>query len=166
MARRSNLKIYNVEYKIERIVEREKFEGALDCEFEDSEEELEEVIIDIQMGGDNFFGVTFEATEMLSKAFGEKEYELLGIQEIPNVEIMNWPGENSPCDCPVCKAKEMSDEDVMMFTCPDCNKNIRVAHGEWEGINCPHCGEIILQDNIIDLGKNQYKAIKIEEKKG
>ena len=54
----------------------------------------------------------------------------------------------------------------MIFACPECNKNIRVAHGDWESINCPECGEMILQDNIIDLGKNQYKAIKIEEKKG
>jgi hypothetical protein len=81
MAGRSNLKIYNIEYTTEQKVERRMIDDTgMDVEFKmDDEDEFENVTLYMQIGGDNFYGATFEATEMLNEVYGENEYEILGI---------------------------------------------------------------------------------------
>ena len=159
------MKIYDIEYGFEKKIEYEKIEGMLDGEVENPEDEYEYVVNHIQIGNESFHKAVFEATEMLDEVLGEDEYNILAIQEVAGVEILNWPGEGEPCGCPQCRADRMADEDVMHFSCPECDFEIKAAPGDWEALNCPECEEVILHDNIIDLGKNKYKVIKIKEKK-
>jgi predicted RNA-binding Zn-ribbon protein involved in translation (DUF1610 family) len=159
------LKIYDIEYSFDKKIEYEKPEGMLDGELGEIEDEWEYIDAHMQIGGEDFHEAVFEATDMLDQALGEGEYTILAVQEVAGVDILNWPGENEPCSCPQCRADRMADEDVMHFNCPKCNHAIKAAPGDWEGLNCPNCGEEILHDNIIDLGKNKYKVIKIKEKK-
>jgi hypothetical protein len=140
-------------------------EGMLEGELPEEESHWETINDHIQIGGEDFHEAVFEATDILDDAFGEDAYTMLAVQEVAGVDILNWPGENEPCSCPQCRADRMADEDVMHFNCPKCNHAIKAAPGDWEGLNCPNCGEGILHDNIIDLGKNKYKVIKIKENK-
>ena len=160
------MKVYDIEYSFEKEIELIKPEGSLDGEFEELEvleNQFETIVSHIQIGNDNFHEATFEATDILDEVFGEVNYTILCVQEIPMIDILNWPGEGEPCNCPQCKADRMSDEDVMHFNCPECNEPLKTANDEWEYINCRKCGMVILRDNIIYMGKNKFKAIKIKD---
>jgi glutaredoxin len=159
------VKLYDIEYTFDREVKPEIMDGSLEGEFEEEQDMMEHVDTHLQLGCDNFETAVDEAIAMLDETFGDDIYNIVAIQEVAGVDILNWPGEGEPCNCPYCKAERMADEDVMCFACPYCGKEIRVAHGDWEAIPCIECGETILHDNIVDLGRNKYKAIKIQERK-
>ena len=48
-------------------------------------------------------------------------------------------------------AKEMDDENVMVFNC-ECKKALRVAKGSWPYVVCPECQNKILRSEIKEAG--------------
>ena len=159
------MKLYDIEYTFDRELKPEIIEGSLEGEFEEDQDMMEHIDAHLQLGCNNFEAAVEEAVSMLDETFEDTVYEIVAIQEVSGVDILNWPGEGEPCQCPYCKAERAAEEDIMRFNCPYCNNEINVVDGNWESIPCIECGEIILHDNIINLGRNKYKAIKIQERK-
>lgn len=159
------MKLYDIEYAFDIEIEEEKIEGALEDEIQETQARTQHTIMHIQLGCEDFGEAVNEANIMLDEIFEDGDYEILAIQEVSGVDILNWPGEGEPCGCPYCKAERAADEDIMKFDCPYCGKEIRVVDGDWEHIPCIECGEIIYHDNIINLGRNKFKAIKINDRK-
>ena len=159
------MKLYDIEYTFDREVKPERMEGSLEGEFEEEQDVIEHIDTHLQLGCNDFESAVEEALSMLDETFGDMDYNIVAIQEVSGVDILNWPGEGEPCQCPYCKAERMADEDIMHFACPYCGTEIKVADGDWDAIPCIECGESILHDNIINLGRNNYKAIKIQERK-
>lgn len=189
------MKIYDIEYnyekKVEFEVEEQQIPGALKGEFENFNnveeehedfEDIEIVNAHMQIGGFDFKSATMEAVNMLDSVFLNEEdeeneesydyeifpdgYEIVGVVEIQGLNILNWPGEGEPCDCPQCKAKLMADEDVMVFNCPDCQEEIKVPIDGWELVLCRKCECQILRSGVINLGNNKYTYLKLEDKEG
>ena len=159
------MKLYDIEYTFDRELKPEIIEGSLEGEFEEDQDMIEHIDTHLQLGCNNFEAAVEEAVSMLDETFEDTVYEIVAIQEVSGVDILNWPGEGEPCQCPYCKAERAAEEDIMRFNCPYCNNEISVVDGSWESIPCIECGEIILHDNIVNLGRNKYKAIKIQERK-
>jgi len=138
-------------------------EGMLEEEID--EEDLEETVANvIHVGAEDFFDATRIAMEILSEFFeSEEDYEIRSVKEMYGINVVNWAGENEPCDCPYCKAERMADEDLMHFDCPICKNIVKVADGEWEDIQCRECGTTIQRDRIIDIGRGKYKVIIINK---
>ena len=84
--------------------------------------------------------------------------------EVQGLNILNWPGEGVPCDCPQCRASNMADEDVIKIQCPDCGDELRLPIDEWGLVLCRKCECQILRSGVISLGNNKYTYIKLEDK--
>jgi len=182
---------YNFERKTEFDDEEEypQIPGALKGEFQDINkiedddgnykdfENIEIINMHMQIGSMDFQSATMEAIDMLDDAFGDEEgeyfyeykvfpegYEILGVVEVQGLNILNWPGEGNPCDCPQCQARDMAEEDVMVFNCPNCGNEIRVPIDSWNLVLCRKCECQILRSGVISLGNNKYTYLKLEEK--
>lgn len=154
------MKIWNVEYSV--LVDMRKLEsdGALDG----NEDDQELIDLDLQIGSEDFFEAGIMAEEILNNRFGENNYNITGCSEIPDVDVINWPGEEEPCNCPFCRAERMNPKDIMIFNCPKCEKEIKIAPTGWNSILCENCKEEISFNSIVGLGGNKYKVLKFENK--
>lgn len=164
------MKIYEISYTLAEEVELPEDVELPDGIDENDIRKFTECTI--HLGGNDIASVLEEAAYSIEAIHGDledeefiPEYEIAGIKELPNVDVINWPGEFEPCQCPQCRAKRMASEDVMHFNCPNCNHSIDAAPDNWETLYCSECDQEILHDNIIELGDNKYKVIKISERK-
>lgn len=159
------MKIYEIDYSFEH--EYELPEGILPEEVDD-EERYEYVSANMFIGAPDFDTAWDWATDMLEQVFppidGISQYELRGVKEIQGMDILNWPGEEDPCNCPFCRAERMADEDLMHFECHNCHHEIKIADGDWEAICCPECGEQIYRDGLLNTGGGKFKVIKVSNK--
>jgi len=158
------LKIFEVEFMIPE--KRELPEGMEVPEGLDVENLHEHVFRTLHFGGEDFFDVQEEAVSLIEDIFFEDYdeendyYEIVGIRQLPNIEIVNWPENISP----LIKAEHMADEDVMLIQCPNCDNVIRITEEGWDWVRCKECDTNILREQLIKLGK-YHKVVKIGEDK-
>jgi ribosomal protein L37AE/L43A len=155
------MKIWNVGYSV--MVDIRKLESNGELEGDEYDQEL--VNLDLQIGALDFFDASIIAEEILDNRFGEDNYDITGCSEMSDVNIVNWPGEEESCNCPFCRAERMNIEDVMIFNCPKCDKEIKIAPNGWDNIRCIECKEEISFSSIVGLGGNKYKVLKLAENK-
>lgn len=109
----------------------------------------------IYLGGENFFDVQEEAISIIEEVFFEDVpeeemfYEIIGIRQMENIWIANWPEIENPLD----KAEHMADEDIMLVKCPECEEVVRIAEDGWDWIVCKKCGFKIMKDQLLKFGK-------------
>jgi Zn finger protein HypA/HybF involved in hydrogenase expression len=130
---------------------------------ENDEENTEEDSIsegNMYLGCDCIQDAFIEGAEILDNMLDGENYEIIAVNGLP-INIMNWPGEGEPCQCPFCRAERMADEDRMHFECPKCKEKIEVADGGWEEIQCPKCQNEISRDKVIDIGNGKQKVLEI-----
>jgi len=151
--------VYEVKYLFKGVEEVIK-----DYDFVLNEEEppTEETILEgnIYVGCDCIQDAFVEASEILDDMLEDEDYEIIAVNGLP-INIMNWPGEGEPCQCPFCRAERMADEDRMHFECPKCQEKIEVADGGWEEIQCPKCHNEIARDRVIDRKDGSGKQIVV-----
>lgn len=120
----------------------------------------------------DFVSAVSESLDYLEKT--EKEFEILGVKIL---KAKNTKSEkktpisivNINCDCPFCRADRCSPDELLVFECPGCGKQIRVADS-WETIACddPKCRTEIKRDQIKISSDGKYfvdKKIKKDNKK-
>ena len=102
------------------------------------------------------------AEEYIQKVYPdleEDDYDIIAVNEIENLNVINWPEEEE--FCPFCEADTAPPEDVLEFDCIDCQTSIRVVDG-WDTIDCPQCSYEIHRDRIV--GSNgKYLMIRTKE---
>jgi predicted RNA-binding Zn-ribbon protein involved in translation (DUF1610 family) len=143
--------IYKVEFKTVITVDDEGI--PVDGMEDDTGGELHNEVIggDFHVGAYSLAKAFLEASEYLDEHIGEEEYEITAIKEKMNV--INWPGEDEPCDCLGCRTERAAEEDKIRFTCKGCNAEIIIVD-DFEEIMCPSCGIPILRDRIIGTNNN------------
>jgi ribosomal protein S27E len=159
------LKIYEVDFVV-----KEKIEIPDGAELpDDFDRENARALIDhrIHLGGISFYDVLEEAESSIEDAFTDEEtkekpdFEITSIKEIPLIDVLNWPGEGSECDCPMCRAERMADEDIMKVECPKCGDITRIADGGWDWIKCHKCETQIERSSLIEAGLSLYKVLNL-----
>jgi len=110
----------------------------------------------MHLGGENFFDVQEEAISMIEEIFFEDTpeeeifYEIIGIKQVENIFIANWPNIENPLD----KAEHMADEDIMLVKCPECEEVVRIAEDGWDWLFCKKCWFKVMKDQLLKLGKH------------
>jgi hypothetical protein len=149
------LYLYEIEFTIP-----EKFEIMEDMDIDlpediDKDDLFQYVTRKLHLGGTNFFDVQEEAIEIIEQVFFENisedkiDFEIIGIKQIPDIFIANWPEKESP----LIRAEKMADEDVMMVKCPSCDNIIRIAEDGWDWVKCKKCETSIEKNELLKLGK-------------
>lgn len=88
----------------------------------------------------------------------EEKYEIISIKNIRKINLINWPGENEPCQCPSCRTERAAPEDIIEFQC-SCGEQFRLID-DFGIIQCEKCEKIIRREDLIGSGKN-YTLIDI-----
>lgn len=152
------MKIYNVSAKIYIEDSNDAEEDSYEEDVEVYDEEEDDMILFFQIGAQSLSESYLIADKYLDDAFKDQKskYEITGVNEISDLNIVNWPEE----DCPFCDAETAPPEDVISFDCK-CGYNIKVVDG-WKQISCPSCDKDIFRNSII--GENgKYIMIGIKE---
>jgi len=161
------LKLWEIEYTFEYIKEVSK--ENIDDEFNDvktEENNISYITTKLHLGASDITDAMIMALEICDKNMDEHniKYEINAVREVFGVDILNWPGEGEPCNCPYCRAERMADEDLMHFECFSCKTELKVSDGGWESILCTACGEEIFRDGLLDIGNGRFKTIKVSNK--
>jgi hypothetical protein len=152
------LNLYEIEFSIKEKVEipedmREEYGIPEDVDINELHQHVSRTM---HLGGENFFDVQEEAISMIEEVFFEDVpeeeifYEIIGIKQVENIFIANWPNVEDPFD----KAKHMADEDVMLVKCPECEEVVRIAEDGWDWLVCKKYGFKIMKDQLLKLGKH------------
>jgi len=160
----NKLYLYEIEFSIKEKVEipedmLEEYGLPDDVDINDLHQHVSRTI---HLGGNNFFDVQDEAIDLITEVFFEGvpeeeiDYEIIGIKQVENIFIANWPSVEDPFD----KAKNMADEDVMLVKCPECEEVFRIAEDGWDWLVCKKCGFKIMKDQLLKLGKH-WVVVKI-----
>jgi predicted RNA-binding Zn-ribbon protein involved in translation (DUF1610 family) len=120
-------------------------------EDEENEKHTDQIDATFHLGCECLEDALLNAMEHLDENLGENEYRLTSVKELDGVSVINWPGEDEPCDCPICSADTCAAEDLLQFTCINCGEPVRLADGTWDSVPCPHCGKLIGRDKIISV---------------
>jgi ribosomal protein S27E len=156
------LNIWEVEFSIKEKIELDEDMLSQLPDDVNPEDIHQHVSRTIHLGGDNFFDVQEEAIGLIEAVFFEDvpeeeiDYEILGIKQLENIWIANWPEQESP----LVRAERMADEDIMLVKCPKCDNIIRIAEEGWDWVRCKKCDTEITKDQLLKLGKH-WVVVKI-----
>jgi hypothetical protein len=121
----------------------------------------------------NFDEAKASAEEYIESVIEDNEtYDILNITMLPNINIVNsiedeLEGEHPPyvgdCSCPYCTVESCASEMQMVFNCPNCNEELKVADNNWEKIFCIKCYHGIERDELYkdEDGKWVFKGLEI-----
>jgi hypothetical protein len=111
---------------------------------------------EFHIGANNFIDATMIAqiysTEMYSHGF-----EITGIEELPEIHIMNWKDDIDPFNI----NETTPQDDIICITCT-CGEELKLLSNGWEYAVCPICDKIIDRSRIVKITGNSF-FIKMEE---
>lgn len=152
------MNIYHIDFWT--IMEFDEEGNVVDDPEEGQETMSEKVMGHFDLGTDTLPDAYLEAAEYLDNAVGEDEYEITGIVEREDVQIINWPGDNEDCQCDSCRTERAADEDKISFDCI-CGHRITIIN-DFKEIICPSCRKIIMRDRVIGSGTS-YLLLNIDK---
>lgn len=135
--------------------EEDKEENQYILDGEEEIEDVEELNISFQIGAYSLGAGYTLAEEYMEKYFEKDTYEIVGINEIENFNLVNWPDDVYK----FYEIKNAPEEDIISFDCK-CGNKVKVLDG-WTEISCIKCGQLISRDKVI--GKDgKYILIEIK----
>ena len=133
---------------------------------EDGEEETEEETMvgrvdgHFDIGSDSLANAFLEGSEYLDNAVGEDDYEITGVVEREDINVVNWPGDNEDCQCDSCRTERAAPEDRISFSC-SCGYDIIIIT-DFKDFQCPNCKKVISRDRVIGSNGN-YVLLNIDK---
>jgi hypothetical protein len=107
---------------------------------------------DFEVGSENIAGAYIIGDEFLKIMYKDDESvcEIISVNLLP-VNIINWPGDGEPCDCPYCRTERAAPEDIIEFDC-SCGKKHKFID-DFGMIKCD-CGKFIRREDLVGNNGN------------
>lgn len=107
-------------------------------------DQIPEIDATFHIGAENLVDATMIAQEVATEEFPDG-FRIVGITEMQEVYLANWPIEDDPMDW----NDATPLEELMTFECT-CGKEIILRNNRWQYYECPDCNKIIDRNRIIE----------------